>query len=74
MKYDGKEMDDPIVRCTECQRLIFMEEIRDVGMCPGCGCKRVRDVRVLNDQEIAELKAKDIDPDFLAIFNPAGGA
>jgi Zn finger protein HypA/HybF involved in hydrogenase expression len=59
---------DPVVRCTDCQRLITRAEIRKYGLCPDCGNKRVRNVLVLSGKEVERLKEMDIDPAFLAEF------
>lgn len=69
-KYDGKGVfNDPVVRCTECQQIIFREELHAAGCCPKCGNRRVRNVLAFDDKELEYMKAKGIDPDFLAIFN-----
>lgn len=59
---------DPVVRCTECQRLITRAEIQVAGCCPDCGCRRVRNVLTLKDDEMARAKAEW--PEFAAIFEP----
>ena len=64
---------DPVVRCTECQRLAAREELRKLGMCPGCGNRRFRNVTVLNKKEMDELRAADVDPAFLAEFEVKNG-
>jgi predicted RNA-binding Zn-ribbon protein involved in translation (DUF1610 family) len=64
---DG-EFTDPIVRCTECQGIIFREKLQTIGMCPKCGNRRVRNVLTMNEKELAFVKEKGIDPDFLKLF------
>ena len=67
------DFNDPCVRCTECQRLIFMPEIKEFGACPDCGCKRVRNVLTLNEKEQKLLIDKGFD-DFLQLFEGVSNA
>jgi len=64
----GPEFTDPVVRCCDCQRLVTREEVRKHGMCPGCGNRRMRNVLVLSDKEMADLDRKGVSPEFLALF------
>jgi len=59
---------DPVVRCTECHILVHRKTIKKIGMCQKCGNKRVRKVSTLSGEEMADLKEKNIDPVFLALF------
>ena len=59
---------DPVVRCCDCQKLITREEIKKFGMCPGCGTKRVKNVTLLTEKEMEELKARGISEDFFKLF------
>ena len=71
-KYDSKgPFNDPIARCTECQYIMLRENVRKSGGCPKCGCKRIRNVLALDGEEIEMLKKKNVDPDFLALFQQA---
>lgn len=69
LKYskDGP-FDDPVVRCCDCSKLVPKAQIKKHGMCLGCGNRRVRNVQTLSESEMAELKAKKVDPVFLALF------
>lgn len=67
-KYDGDSFNDPAVRCTECQRIIFQEEVAKLGKCPNCGCRKVRNILTLSDSEALLFKNKGIDPEFLELF------
>ena len=68
-KYDKKgPFMDPVSRCCDCQKILFREQIQKLGMCPGCGNKRIRNVLVMSEKEMADLKEKGVDPDFLALF------
>jgi predicted RNA-binding Zn-ribbon protein involved in translation (DUF1610 family) len=58
---------DPCVRCTDCQRLIFRDEVQQFGCCPDCGNKRVRNVLTLKDDERQMLEQKGYN-DFLKLF------
>lgn len=61
---------DPVVRCVDCASLITRQDVQKFGMCPNCGCKRVKNVLIMNDKEINELKEKNISPEFIALFEP----
>ena len=68
-KYDrDAPFEDPVVRCTECSELLLREVIHKLGMCSKCGNKRMRNVLVLSVEEMQELKDKNIDPEFLKLF------
>ena len=64
----SEQFKDPVVRCTDCQRITTREEIRKFKMCPDCGNKRFRNVLVLNKKEMDALKSQCIDAEFLAEF------
>jgi len=69
MKYSKQgPFDDPVVRCCECQRIIFREEIHKFGMCPKCGNKRIRNILALQSDEMDMLRTKQVDEDFLKLF------
>lgn len=71
MDYDPKsqvEFSDPVVRCDSCQSLIRRETIKDSGCCDSCGNRRVRNVQVIKENEMKQLKEWNIDPQFLALF------
>ena len=63
-----KSFNDPVVRCVDCQHLIFRKEIQDVGMCPKCGTKRVKNVLLLTQKEANMLDW--FFPDFVLCFDP----
>ena len=69
MKYakDGP-FDDPVVRCCDCQRIIFRAEIARYGGCPECGNKRIRNILTLKPIEMQMLRDKQIDENFLKLF------
>ncbi|MHC1625550.1 MAG: hypothetical protein ACXQS2_06075 [Methermicoccaceae archaeon] len=68
-KYENsKEFLDPVVRCTECQKLLFREWIKKEGKCRFCGNRRVRSVSALKGEEMAWLSSKGVDKEFLALF------
>ena len=66
----GKEdgFNDPVVRCTECSKVFARETLRDKGMCPACGNKRVRNCLTFSETEMESLKNSGVDPDFIALF------
>lgn len=47
---------EPLVRCDSCQRLLFVQELREHGMCAHCGHTRVRNVRAMSDEDMAQAK------------------
>jgi len=61
---------DPIVRCCDCQKMLFRATLQKVGCCKKCGSRRVKAVLTLNDKEIDILKEKEVDPDYIALFTP----
>ena len=63
---------DPVVRCTECQRLITRREIQEQGCCPDCSCRRVRNVLTLKPEEMDRVKREW--PEFAGLFEPKGAA
>ena len=75
LKY-GKDsaFDDPVVRCMECQELLFMEQLKQGGCCPKCGNRRVRNVLAFSEAERGRMLKAGVDPDFLALFEATGDA
>ena len=59
---------DPVVRCTECSKIVYRTAIKKIGKCPHCGNRRVRKVSTLNEIEMKELQDKGIDKQFIALF------
>ena len=66
-KYDGGDFNDPIVRCTECQKILFRAELEKSGRCI-CGCRKVRNVFSLSGSEVKLLQNKRVDPEFIEQF------
>lgn len=58
---------DPVVRCTECQTMIFRDQIYEFGCCPKCGNRRVRNVLNMSPEERDEINNKGFG-DFLELF------
>ena len=77
MNYDNKDPDvgfnDPVVRCDSCHVLLERSNLQKLGMCKKCGNRRVRNVLVMSDVEITQLKEWGIDPDFIALFEEVSG-
>ena len=67
---------EPVVRCYGCQKLALVATIKQVGMCPHCGNTRLTNVRVMQDDEAAQVRQwiadGQCDPDWLAEFEVAG--
>ena len=69
VKYGPEQgFHDPVVRCDSCQKLLTMQKLRDLGRCPDCGGRKVRNVFSLSKDERATLERNQVDPDFLALF------
>ena len=51
---------DGIVRCSDCRSICLISEIKKVGSC-SCGCKRVREITTLNEEEMARIQSGEID-------------
>lgn len=77
MDYEGKEFNDPVLRCDQCSGLSHRDFISKNAGCCHCGNKRFKNVRGMSSEEHAQLETgtlvigkKDykIDPDFLALF------
>lgn len=78
MEYDGKEFNDPILRCDQCSKITHRAFLSKYGGCNHCGNKRVRNVLGMSATEYHELRRGvlkigiehpyQIDPDFLALF------
>jgi hypothetical protein len=56
----GRAHDD-LLRCKDCQALLTFETIAKMGCCDKCGNKRMIEVTILNEQEMADIKAGVID-------------
>ena len=61
-------MEIEVVRCVDCQRLVLNKEVRSLGMCPGCGNKRVKTVLLLTEKERQELTEKGVSQEFMDLF------
>ena len=72
-KYDDDQaFEDPVVRCLACSKILFQSDLKRIGKCVYCGGRKVKTLDVCSDLEIKLLKNKDIDPDFIALFEPIG--
>ena len=73
----GKDapFSDPVVICDSCQTLLLVAELNRLGMCEKCGNTRVRNLRILTDEDQKTLEAwraeGKVDQEFLDIFAPA---
>lgn len=59
---------EPVVRCDSCQVLIEVKHLLKAGMCPKCSNTRVRNVRTMSAAEMAEMKDRGVDPEWIALF------
>ena len=62
------EFNDPIVRCDSCAKIVKLVAIRQLGTCPHCGNRRIRNVLTLTSDEMDQVRAWGIDPDWIALF------
>lgn len=77
MDYEGKEFNDPVLRCDQCSKLTHRDFISKNAGCAHCGNKRFKNVRGLSPDEHAGLtdgslkigkKSYSIDVGFLDLF------
>ena len=76
--YNGKEFNDPIVRCEQCSKITHRKFISHNAACFHCGNKRFKNVRALDEKEFYGLKEGTleiglktpytIDPDYFREF------
>lgn len=59
---------DPVLRCDSCSTIIFVEDLKEHGMCLKCGNRKVRNLQTFNDEELAQMKDRNIDPEFIKLF------
>lgn len=69
MKYskDGP-FTDPVVRCDSCAKIILTAQLKSLGSCV-CGNRKVRNLLVYNDAELAQMREWGVDEDFIALFD-----
>jgi len=69
MNYDvDGPFNDPVVRCCDCQALLFRATVAKRGNCTKCGTRRVKNVLTLSGEEIDRLRGKGVDEGFIALF------
>jgi len=77
-KYDTPDLTDPLVRCDNCSKLVLLKFITRHAGCNNCGNKRYNLVQGITSEEKIHLEQQtydlgmeyDIDPEYLAIFQP----
>jgi len=70
-KYDKDQpMQDPVLRCDSCQKMLLTSEVLGIGMCPECGNRRMRNVVIMNEEEQKQAEKWGLDPKFMARFEP----
>lgn len=62
------DFNDPVLRCDACQKLIKMEDVKNIGLCRHCGNRRVRNLTVFNEEERAQMVEWGIDESFISQF------
>ncbi len=66
--HKDRPFEDPLLRCDGCNKVVTLSFLHRNGTCSHCGHKRVRNLLGLSAEEMEEAKEKDVDPDFLALF------
>jgi DNA-directed RNA polymerase subunit RPC12/RpoP len=61
---------DPVLKCTDCQRLVEITELHTHGQCMVCGCKRMKSVKVLDDEVPEHARLMEKYPEWAAEFGP----
>ncbi len=61
-------MDDPVLRCLNCQALLTRKAITTLGCCNKCGMKRVTTVQMLSDTEKQTLIDSGVDKAWIDEF------
>ena len=66
----GKDgpFNDPVVRCDKCSKILLLEKIRQDGVCPHCGARRIRNLLAYNDEELSQMKRWAVPNEFIALF------
>ena len=68
-----KEFREPVLRCDQCQALLLLTDLHKRGMCIHCGSTKVRNVRVMNDDDMKQVtewaESGEIDRDWLLLFD-----
>jgi hypothetical protein len=52
---------DNILRCKDCQALVTIETIQLRGMCDKCGNGKFGEIRLLNQEEMDNIRSGKID-------------
>jgi len=58
---------DPVLRCDSCNVLVRLTTLHSLGSCDKCGNRRVKNVSVMDEKEIAQIKDWGFE-DFAALF------
>ena len=74
-KYYGREFNDPILRCDDCQALINRNQLRKFGCCNKCGNRKLKNVQLIKQEEMWALRNHtyfkdgfEVPGDFLELF------
>jgi len=68
-KYDkDAPFADPVVRCDSCSKINLTQKFRDLGCCPNCGNRKIRNLLVFNSEELAQMKEWGVDEEFVNLF------
>jgi len=65
-------VNDPVMRCDSCVKIIRTETLKNIGKCPHCGNRKVRSLQTFSSLERDKMVKWNIDPAFLAIFESTG--
>lgn len=66
---------DSILRCSKCQKLVLMDDIKKNGQCHYCGSSRLNEIRVMSDEEKKIVEKMDFPykEEFLGEFTSNEG-
>lgn len=59
---------DPVVRCDKCNKLLLLDDVKQTGMCPHCGARRIRNLLAFDGDELAQMKKWAVPEEFIALF------
>lgn len=80
-RYRESGLNDPILRCKDCTKMVHRQFIHTHGCCNHCGNKRFTQVSLITESDMKalqdgtynfEIGAYTLDPEFLQVFEEVG--
>ena len=69
---------EPVLICDSCTKVVLLDDLHKQGMCPECGNTKVRNVKILNDENLLRvnkwIEEGKVDPDWLKLFEEDKGS